>query len=115
MQEFTEQFFDLVLNLDDNWKVDLVTSDYKNKIVEIGIIFIGSKAECPQNYTLCSIYDHSPKRKWRHLDVLDYKTYLVCKLPRIKNSQNKVITIIPPWSSKIARCRAIAFKKQGLS
>jgi hypothetical protein len=29
MQEFTEQFFDLVLNLDDNWKVDLVIADYK--------------------------------------------------------------------------------------
>jgi hypothetical protein len=24
MQEFTDQFFDVVLNLDDTWKVDLM-------------------------------------------------------------------------------------------
>ena len=104
MQEFTEQFFDLVLNLDDNWKVDLVKADYNNKIVEIHITFIGTKAECPKTHVSCCIYDQAPARKWRHLDVLDYKTYLVCRLPRIMNSENKVVTIIPPWSSKSSRC-----------
>lgn len=103
MKEFTEQFFDLVLNLDSSWKVEDVKGDYKLKEVEIKISYIGAKAVCPQSHDLYSIYDHAPQRRWRHLDLLDYKTYLVCNLPRIKNTQGKVVTIIPPWGSKSAR------------
>lgn len=104
MQEFTEQFFDLVLDLDENWQVVSVKADYKKKEVEIDIDYIGKKAECPRTFELCGIYDHTPTRRWRHLDLFDFKTYLVCRLPRIKNSNNKVITIIPPWGSKSSRC-----------
>ena len=35
MQEFTEQFFDLILNLDSNWKVEKVVGDYRLKEVEL--------------------------------------------------------------------------------
>ncbi len=45
MQEFTEQFFDLVLDLDDNWRVDTVKADYTKKEVEIYITHIGKEAE----------------------------------------------------------------------
>jgi len=100
MREFTEQFFDLLLDLDDNWRVSDVRSDYKNREVFIDIEHTGKQAECPKTFDLCVVYDHAPERKWRHLDILDYKTYLVCRLPRIKNQQEKVITVKPPWGSK---------------
>lgn len=103
MKEFTEQFFDLLLELDENWKVDTVKADYKEKEVEIHISYIESKAECPGTYELCGIYDHAPSRRWRHLDLLDFKTYLVCRLPRVKNKDDKVVTVIPPWGSKSSR------------
>ena len=103
MREFTEQFFDLILNLDPDWKVEKVVGDYRLKEVEIKITFIGKKVECPNTFEMCGIYDHSPERRWRHLDLFDYKTYIVCNLPRIKNEQEKVVTIIPPWASKSTR------------
>lgn len=31
MTGFTEQFFDLALGLDDNWRVDEVTANHKKK------------------------------------------------------------------------------------
>jgi len=52
---------------------------------------------------LCKIYDHAPQRKWRHLDTMDYKTFILCKLPRIINKEGKVKTISPPWASKHVR------------
>ena len=104
MQEFTSQFFDLILNLDSNWKVEKVIGDYRLKEVEIKITYIGNTAECPNTLSLFGIYDHAPERKWRHLDLLDYKTHIVCSLPRVKNEQNKVVTILPPWASKNTRC-----------
>ena len=78
MQEFTSQFFDLILNLDSNWKVEKVIGDYLLKEVEIKITYIGNTAECPNTLSLFGIYDHAPERKWRHLDLLDYKTHIVC-------------------------------------
>ena len=56
MQEFTEQFFDLILNLDSNWKVEKVVGNYRVKEVEIHISFIGHKAECPKTFSMCGIY-----------------------------------------------------------
>ncbi|MBZ0099477.1 MAG: ISL3 family transposase, partial [Taibaiella sp.] len=51
----------------------------------------------------CPIYDHAPERKWRHLDTLQYKTYICCGLPRVKDREGKAKTIVPPWASKHER------------
>ena len=96
MREFTEQFFDLLLDLDANWRVTTVRSNYKDREVFIDIEHVGKQACCPKTFDLCGVYDLAPKRKWRHLDILDYKTYLVCRLPRVNNKQGKVITVKPP-------------------
>jgi transposase len=100
---FTHQFFDLLLNLDDNWQVKNVLADYKKEEITIEISFIGKKAMCPESLDLCPIYDHAPKRIWRHLDTMQFKTYISCRLPRIKNKEGKVVTIVAPWASKHER------------
>ena len=100
---FTHQFFDLLLNLDDNWKVLKVEADYAISDIKIVIKFIGKRALCPDTMELCSLYDHAPTREWRHLDTMQYKTYISCKLPRVKNSQGKILTVIPPWADKHTR------------
>ncbi len=100
---FTHQFFDLLLNLDDNWQVKNVTADYKTEEITIEISFIGKQATCSESFDLCPIYDHAPKRIWRHLDTMQFKTYISCRLPRIKNKKGKVVTIVPPWASKHER------------
>ena len=46
MREFTEQFFDLLLDLDSNWRVCGVRADYKNREVFIDIEHTGKQAEC---------------------------------------------------------------------
>ena len=71
--------------------------EFKDRDVFIDIEHVGKQACCPKTFDLCGVYDRAPKRKWRHLDILDYKTYLVCRLPRVKNKQGKVITVKPPW------------------
>jgi hypothetical protein len=45
MHEFTKQFFDLLLNLDSNWKVETVIGNYRLKEVEIKIRYISNTAE----------------------------------------------------------------------
>jgi transposase len=100
---FTNQFFEILLNLDDNWQVSDVSANHKKEDVIIKIKYIGKQAECPKTMEQLSIYDHSPERVWRHLDTMQFKTYISCSLPRVKNSKGKVITTIPPWASKHER------------
>jgi len=100
---FTHQFFDLLLNLTDEWQVQNVESDIKKQEIFIDISYVGVKAECPITAELYSLYDHAPKRKWRHLDTMQYKTYITCRLPRVKNKNGKVSTVVPPWASKHER------------
>ncbi len=51
---FTEQFFDLLLNLNEDWKVSNVKADYKSEELTIQIDFIAKKANCPKTNELCS-------------------------------------------------------------
>jgi len=99
---FSEQFFDLLLNFGDDWKVDQVKVDFKTEEVDIFVIYIGSKAECPESEELCSIYDHRTSRRWRHLDTMQFKTYINCEVPRVKSSKG-VKTIKVPWADNFER------------
>ena len=95
----TENFFKLLLNLDQGWVVKSVETDIKEKEVFINIeclltvIFNDSKDEFE------SVYDHAPVRTWRHLDTLQYKTFIKCALPRVKTLDGKVKTVTPNWAS----------------
>ena len=97
---FTHQFFDLLLNLTDDWQVIDVRANYKINEVFIDIKHIGKKCFLPDDTEGFVIYDHAPSRMWRHLDTMQYKTYINCRLPRIKDSSGKIVTVSPPWSSK---------------
>ena len=44
---FSEQFFDLLLDLGDDWKVDEVKMNFILEEVDIFVSYIGTKAECP--------------------------------------------------------------------
>ena len=99
---FSEQFLDLLLNFGEDWKVEDVKVDFKMDEVDIFVRYIGSKAECPESMELCSIYDHRESRRWRHLDTMQFKTFINCQIPRIKSSKG-VKTIKVPWANNYER------------
>lgn len=98
---FTENFFDILLNNEEGWRVERVDTDIKSEEVRIHIRCEMSQFEYEGN--LCNLYDHAPSREWRHLDTLQFKTYLVCSLPRIRTPSGKVKTIAPPWADSHER------------
>ncbi len=90
---FTHQFFDLLLNLDDSWQVKSVDADYNLSEIKINIDYIGNQAKCPDTLENCMIYDHASNRTWRHLDTMQYKIYISCRLPRASiNKQIKEVS-----------------------
>ena len=68
------------------------------KEVDVFIEYTKEKAVCPITNELCKIYDYRENRRWRHLDTMQYKTYLNCCVPRVINEEGKITTIEVPWS-----------------
>ena len=100
---FAPSFFETALELPTDWKVTGITVDEPLKEIIIEVVFTGKKGIRPGSKELCPIYDHAPLRRWRHLDLLQYKTFISCRLPRVYDADGKVITVDVPWADKHTR------------
>ncbi|SDD74437.1 zinc-finger of transposase IS204/IS1001/IS1096/IS1165, partial [Algoriphagus faecimaris] len=96
---FTEGLFTKLLQLEDGWFVESVETDFKQEEIYIQIECVLEELEDAETGELCRVYDHAPVREWRHLDTMQYRTFLRCKLPRILTSSGKVKTVQPNWAS----------------
>lgn len=100
---FTENFFTLLLDLEDGWVVKSVESNVNSCEVFIRIECLLKEFEDQKTGEICKFYDHAPVRKWRHLDTMQYKTYITCSLPRMKTKAGKIQTVKPSWASGYER------------
>jgi len=99
---YTNQIFEIILNLGDSWRVTTTQVNITTLEVDIYIDFIGDQAPSPDLADLYPIYDRRKTRRWRHLDTLQYKTFLHCRVPRVKTPSG-VQTISVPWASDYQR------------
>jgi transposase len=100
---FTENLFTKLLQLEDGWVVESVNTDFNSEEIFIQIVCLLDQLEDLETGELCKVYDHAPIREWRHLDTMQYKTYIRCQLPRIITSGGKVKTFQPNWASGYER------------
>lgn len=100
---FSEQFFDLLLDFGDEWKVERVYVNTVTEEVDVFVDYIGKYGEDPETLSQSAIYDHAPLRRWRHLDTMQFKTYINSSIPRIKDESGKVKTIKTPWAENYER------------
>jgi transposase len=89
----TEEFFDVVLCLGREWRVAEVIKDELECCVSIHLEYCGEAVP----------YDFAPARRWRHLDMLQYKSYIHARLPRFKSADGRVVTASVPWANKHER------------
>ena len=98
-----EQFYGDLLGLTPEWEVTSVDTNLADMEVHIHVQYTKRKAKCPETGQQCSIYDHRSDRAWRHLNTMQFKTYIHCRVPRVKNQEGKVVTIEVPWADKTER------------
>ena len=98
-----ELFFQLI-GLEKPWEITDITVDYQLFEVHITVSFPKRvKAPCPLCGTPASQYDHCPERTWRHLDTMQFKTFIHASVPRIECPTHGVQVITVPWSEKHSR------------
>ncbi len=104
-----ERVFHQILALGDAWRVaavEYLESERKVivRIEETPQLWAGE--ECPDcGGRQISGYDHAPERRWRHLNVFQLESEMVCALPRGQcKTCRKVYTVRAPWEGRGPHC-----------
>ena len=96
--------YKILLQLDENWSVDTLEFDHEKASVIVSLSYTG---QCQDG----TIYDYRPLRRWRHLDTLQYSTYIEAKVPRVKDKEGKIRTLEVPWADVLQRHSHLLEKK----
>ena len=104
-----EKVFHQILALGDAWRV--TTVDYVEQERKVSIHIeetpqLWAREQCP--HCRCHQvggYDHAPERRWRHLNVCQLESEIVCALPRGQcKGCRKVFTVRAPWEGRSPHC-----------
>src|SRR5215471_305005 len=92
------KIYERLLRLGEEWEVSSVLLDESNDIVHITIAYKYDTWTDRTNGEVFPIFDFRCERVWRHLDCMEFRTHVHCRLPRIKTADGKVHTIEYEWA-----------------
>ncbi len=102
MNNLNEHYSNL-LGLDESWKVDRVDLDLAGTEVVIHLLHAGGTLRCASCGESCTQADLAPKRTWRHLDTMQFRTEIKAAIPRSACKACGIKTILVPWAEKHSR------------
>lgn len=102
MEELSRHYRQL-LCLNDDWNVKSVDLSTAEKRLVIVLEHVGKTAVCSECAECCSLHDHAPSRRWRHLDTMQFETILEARIPRVNCQRCGVKTCEVPWAGKHSR------------
>jgi len=79
-----EAHYSLRLGINSPWEISSVDLLMAQQKVDIVVEYTADQGACPECGTICPKHDDSKVRSWRHLDTMQFSTYLYCQLPRIR-------------------------------
>ncbi len=98
-----EEFFERLLDFGSEWKVEKVEFNSENESVEIFVKFQLNAYKTNNKDTYYGVHDYREIRYWRHLNILQYKTFITAKIPRMKDEYGKVLSVKVPWADENER------------
>lgn len=78
-------------------KVEFLTNDSGKRELHISVGFERGSRFRSSCGSECAVHDTLP-RTWQHLNFFQYRTYLHCRVPRIKRPDGKVEQVVVAWS-----------------
>ena len=89
-----------LLNLGEDWEVTDILINENFKEINIYLHYTKPTGLFPRSEEECKIYDFTPERQIRHLDIFEYKTFINVRIPRVKNSRFEIGTLELDWAGK---------------
>ena len=105
----TEVLSKLLLPRSSDWSIGSVDIDEQNEEVRIELVYNNEMVIIDD--VSYPIYDYRSVREWRHLDLWQYKSYLVARIPRYIVG-DKAISLGVPWSAPLERMTTLLEKKR---
>lgn len=104
-----EKVFHQILALGEAWRVPTVDYLEQERKVTIRVEEtpqLWAAQACPHcGRAQVAGYDHAPERRWRHLNVCQLESEIVCALPRGQcRDCHKVFTMRAPWEGRSLHC-----------
>lgn len=93
-----KNFFTRILNLGEGWEITDILINSHFKEIDIFIEYTKVTWACPNSKTECKIYDYRPTRRFRHLDIFEYKTFINGRIPRVIDENLEVNSIELSWA-----------------
>lgn len=96
-----------LIGLERPWEVSRVEVAHSDQEVRIHVVR-GRRPplRCPECDTACGGYD-TRTRRWRHLDTMQYQTFLIAEVPRVRCAEHGVRTVAVPWAQESSRFTAL--------
>jgi transposase len=100
-----EKVFQQILALGEAWRVTRMDYQEKEQRVLIRVeetSGLWPQESCPHcGHKNVRGYDHAPERHWRHLNICQLQSEIVCALPRGEcQSCRKIYTVRAPWEGR---------------
>lgn len=98
-----EEHYGQLLGIHSPWHISHVDLKMQEQRVDIEIEYADDEGACPECGAICPKHDNRKRRSWRHLDTMQFATYLHCELPRVRCNEHGVKTVKVPWAGKNSR------------
>src|ERR1035437_7827635 len=100
-----EKVFQQILALGETWRVARMVYQEKEQRVLIGVEetpALWKPESCPHcGHKTVRGYDHAPERHWRHLNICQLQSEIVCALPRGECQDcRRIYTVRAPWEGR---------------
>ena len=89
------------------WKVSRVEVSHLDQDVQIFVVRAARpRLRCPECDRPCGGYD-TRERRWRHLDTMQYRTFVIAEIPRVQCEKHGIRQVAVPWSDPGSRFTAL--------
>jgi len=98
-----EDHYALLLGINSPWEISSVDLKLDQHRVDVVIEYSDDRGACPDCGVICPKHDDRKSRTWRHLDTMQFSTYLHCQLPRVRCKVHGAKSLEAPWAGKNSR------------
>ncbi len=97
-----------ILGIESPWKVECV--ELRRADGEVHVFLEHDEQvlwRCPECEVECTLHDHQPERRWRHLDTCQHQTILHARPPRSDCPEHGPRVVELPWAETSSRFTAL--------
>jgi len=98
-----EKHYSQLLGIGSPWEIHSIDLKLEEQRVDIVIEYTDDEGFCPECGAVSPRYDVRKSRTWRHLDTMQFSTYIHCEAPRVCCKTHGVKTVKIPWAGKNSR------------